>query len=283
MTPNKLLFTLLFLFILVASFISNVYALDWGAADEVFAAQGAKRVGNLDTFATHLAKETQADLLHTFGRYDEAFKVNDRYLMKIEFDSDMGETLGAYKRELKTIKLSDKVDPTKMKTFIMPHEIGHAKVSQILNIPDNKNLLEHYVPGFNSEFETPFNVIVKDFDEFATDKYTIKTVADKTKYLDYSKERLRKLIGNKPVSSFGQTDLISFKAQALEWGDTELVKQIDYAVDIKFAASKSLFNQVDSNSLLSRYMKATDIYDGIDSSSYIAKMNNIIEEVNSLR
>ena len=180
---------------------SKYFGKDWNTiklklftqkGDEILFYKGVKRVGNLENFAPHLAKDVQADLLHTIGKYDEAFKVSDEYLTKIEFRNDL-LVEGRYAEG--KLQISSKVDLAKVKDFVLPHEISHAKINEILKLPKGDHVLDH-VKGFDDSIET--QLLARGFDDFAADKLAITMIRDNSKFLAYEKRRLDGLL-NVPI------------------------------------------------------------------------------------
>jgi hypothetical protein len=143
-----------------------VKKLNWGAADEVLASQGAKRVGDLGTFAPHLAKEVQVDLLHTVGKSGEALKLGDNAVKEIKFvdeliDPNTGKALvgvpAIFDPNSQKIFIKKGTKISDLKDFLIAHEMAHAEVF------DKVGDLTEMVIGMS-----PNNakLAVEEFDEF---------------------------------------------------------------------------------------------------------------------
>jgi len=138
--------------------------LNWGAADEVLASQGAKRVGNLDNFAPHLAKEVQADLLHSIGKVDESLKLGDNAVKEIRFvsssDEALGTALASFDPDEGIVYISKSANVNDVKKFLVAHEMAHAKVVE--QVGD----IVKMVDGMSYE---KADIVIKQFDEFLAD------------------------------------------------------------------------------------------------------------------
>ncbi len=144
-----------------------VTKLKWSAADEVIASQGAKRVKNLDNFAPHLAKEVQADLLHTVGKADEALKLGDNAVKEIKYVDASDELLDGAPASFdgETIRISKSANIQEVKKVLIPHEMAHAKIFESLS------------PEINSMLDKK---VLEQFDEFLADNLAKSRVSGYT-------------------------------------------------------------------------------------------------------
>jgi len=227
--------------------------LNWGAADEVLASQGAKRVGSLDNFAPHLAKEVQADLLHTVGKADEALQLGDNAVKEIKYVDASDELLDGAPASFdgETIRISKTANIQDVKKVLIPHEMAHAKIFESLS------------PEINSMLDKE---VLEQFDEFLADNLAKSRVSGYTL---------------KSVDEIKTADNVLNRYYLIEYGVPGLYEKGSFdllAHDVAFAKINSPEKYTIFKNTLSNYKKGPQILDLADE---YAKYSNDLPKLNT--